>query len=254
METVSTIAGLLLFAALIAVIVGLINPKWVSLKKDNFLTRKQIGIYGFITVVVLLVIGVSTAPTPVKNAESTAPTEESKAPTEESKAPIAQASVESKEPVAPQVKEDANLGFTPEEFRQKFNAKLKDIDINSLRPLAEFSIKEGSVRNTFTESITPAISLIGAVSKQGGKVESLSLIYNNSEPESQGMFFIVLAGLLIQSTNDDPEAPKKVVNILQSAIENFDKAENNHSKIVGDVKYSASSNKVTGTWFNIDPK
>lgn len=247
METVSTIAGLLLFAALIAVIVGLINPKWVSLKKDNFLTRKQIGIYGFITVVVLLVIGVSTAPTPVKNAESTAPTEESKAQ-------IAQPSVESKEPVALQVKEDANLGFTPEEFRQKFNEKLKDADIKSLRPLAEFSISEGSVKNTFTESITPAISLIGAVSKQGGKVESLTLIYDNSEPESQGMFFIVLAGLLTQSTNNDPEAPKKIVNILQSAVENFDKAENTHSKIVGDVKYSASSNKITGTWFNIDPK
>ena len=48
METISTLAGLFLFAVLIAMIIGLINPRWISLNKNKLYTRKQISIYGFI--------------------------------------------------------------------------------------------------------------------------------------------------------------------------------------------------------------
>ena len=66
METISTLAGLFLFAVLIAMIIGLINPRWISLNKNKLYTRKQISIYGFIAVIILTAIGVSTAPTPIE--------------------------------------------------------------------------------------------------------------------------------------------------------------------------------------------
>lgn len=177
METISTLAGLFLFAVLIAMIIGLINPRWISLNKNKLYTRKQISIYGFIAVIILTAIGVSTAPTPIEKTEAT-----NNSNTEEKAKPV-------KEEIQPVVTAEAtpDLKVTPEELRNKFNEKLKSIDIPNLRPLAEFSIKEGSVKNTFTENITSGVSMVGTVNKNG-KIDSLTVIYDNSEPEKEGAY------------------------------------------------------------------
>ena len=41
METISTLAGLFLFAVLIAMIIGLINPRWISLNKNKLYTANK---------------------------------------------------------------------------------------------------------------------------------------------------------------------------------------------------------------------
>jgi hypothetical protein len=243
METISTLAGLFLFAVLIAMIIGLINPRWISLNKNKVYSRKQISIYGFIALIVLTAIGVSTAPTPIEKTEAT-----NKSNTEEKAKPV-------KEEIEPVVTAEVtpDLKVTPEELRNKFNEKLKSIDIPNLRPLAEFSIKEGSVKNTFTENITSGVSMVGTVNKNG-KIDSLTVIYDNSEPEKEGVYFLIISGSLIQIISNDKDAPKQVVDVINKAIENYDSNDSNNYKVINDIKYSAISNRATGTWFSIEPK
>lgn len=243
METISTLAGLFLFAVLITMIIGLINPRWISLNKNKLYTRKQISIYGFIAVIILTAIGVSTAPTPIEKTEAT-----NNSNTEEKAKPV-------KEEIQPVVTAEAtpDLKVTPEELRNKFNEKLKSIDIPNLRPLAEFSIKEGSVKNTFTENITSGVSMVGTVNKNG-KIDSLTVIYDNSEPEKEGAYFLIISGSLIQIISNDKDAPKQVVDVIHKAVENYDSNDSNNHKVINDIKYSAISNRATGTWFSIEPK
>lgn len=66
METISVIAGLLIFVVWGIAIIGLINPKWLQGKKENskLMTRKEIG-FGTLGATVLLgIIGVVTSPSP----------------------------------------------------------------------------------------------------------------------------------------------------------------------------------------------
>jgi len=241
METISVLAGLFLIATLVAMLIGLINPRWISLKKDKIYTRKQVGIYGFIAVVVFTAIGVSTAPTPVEETEVAA------------KSSTTEKVDQTKEEPQQTTKVTPDLKLTAEELRIKFNEKLKTVDIPNLRPLAEFSIQEGSVKNTFTENITSGVSMVGTINKDG-KIDSLTVIYDNSEPEKEGVYFLIISGTLIQIVSKNDDAPKQVVDVLHKAIENYDSNDSNNFKVLDGIKYSAISNRATGTWFSIEPK
>ena len=119
--------------------------------------------------------------------------------------------------------------------------------------MAEFSIKEGSVKNTFTENITSGVSMVGTVNKNG-KIDSLTVIYDNSEPEKEGAYFLIISGSLIQIISNDKDAPKQVVDVIHKAVENYDSNASNNHEVINDIKYSAISNRATGTWFSIEPK
>lgn len=68
METISVIAGLLIFVVWGVAIIGLINPKWLQGKKENskLMTRKEIGLGTLGATVLLGIIGVLTSPSPDK--------------------------------------------------------------------------------------------------------------------------------------------------------------------------------------------
>lgn len=66
METLSVIAGLLIFVVWGVAIIGLINPKWLQGKKENskLMTRKEIGLGTLGATILLGIIGVVTSPAP----------------------------------------------------------------------------------------------------------------------------------------------------------------------------------------------
>lgn len=67
-------------------------------------------------------------------------------------------------------------------------------------------------------------------------------------------YFLIISGSLIQIISNDKDAPKQVVDVIHKAVENYDSNDSNNHKVINDIKYSAISNRATGTWFSIEPK
>lgn len=151
------------------------------------------------------------------------------------------------------VKVEANLGMTPEQFRQKFNAKLKDLDIDDIRPLAEFDVKDGSVRDTFQILFTQYVGLTGTVNKDGSLRELIFTVGGTEESEKAMMDLLILSGITTQVISPGTEAGDELVKLITAALKNIGKDENSHKKVIGNVEYYALANEVTGLWVGVSP-
>lgn len=250
MEAISVIAGLLLVVVWIGVIVGLINPKWLQGKKENskLMTRKEIAWGGLGATILLGIIGVATSPTPATAPES--------ATAEKIAEPQAVVVPEvSKEPLK-EIKAETNLGMTPEEFRQKFNKRLNDLDITIVRPLAEFNVKNGEVRDVFQVSFSDNLSLTGAVNKDGMLHDLTFIVLPGENSERAMMEALIVIGAssnVVNATSDKEKIGKTVTDLISKALKGLDKEKNDHSQIIGDVKYYSLASKYTGLWFGMTP-
>lgn len=250
METISVIAGLLLLVVWVVTFIGLINPKWLQGKKDNskLMTRKEIGLGGLGATVLLGIIGVVTTPSTGENVEKTVP--------EKIAEPQATVIPEvSKEPLK-EIKVESNLGMTPEEFRQKFNKRLNELDISSIRPLAEFSIKNGDVRDIFQIAFSDELNMTGTVNKDGMLREITFIVLPKENSEKTMMEALILIGTASNTVNpngDKEKIGKTVTDLITKALNGLEKEKNTHSQVIGDVKYYSLASKYTGLWFGISP-
>lgn len=244
METISVIAGIILFVVWIFMIIGLINPKWIQLKNRKELTRKRIILWGLGATILLTIIGVSTNPSeekiPGENITSSSPSElknNDQNPSNE-------------------VKQEANLGMTPEQFRSDFNKRLKTLDVHMIRPLAEFDIEKGEVRDIFQVPFSNQINMTGTVNKDG-MLREITFIIVPNEDSAQVMLdtltLINTASNTVNSSADKNITGKVVVDLVQKALEGADQDNNSHSQVVGNIKYYALASKYTGLWFGLSP-
>lgn len=250
MEVISVIAGLLIFVVWGVAIIGLINPKWLQGKKENskLMSRKEIGLGTLGATVLLGIIGVVTSPSPEQKAE--VPVPEKSAVVEATVVPEV-----SKEPLK-EIKADSNLGMTPEEFRQKFNKRLNDLDVNSIRPLAEFSIKNGDVRDVFQVAFSDELNMTGAVNKDGMLHEVTFIVLPKENSEKTMMEALILIGTASNTVNPNGNKEaigKAVTDLITKALNGMDNEKNDHNQIIGDVKYYSLASKYTGLWFGISP-
>lgn len=255
MEIISTLAGLLLFVVFIVMIIGLIKPSILKnpKKPDSIPSRKQILIGGIVAIVVLTFIGVATAPDVKKEDENkTAPMQ--------SKETIAEPKPEiipeiSKEPLQP-VRNDTNLGMTPEQFRQGFNQRLKNLDIDTIRPFGEFDIKKGDVRDVFQVNVSPDVSLTGTVNHDGMLRGITFIIIPSGDSQKAMMETLILTGIssnVISGEENKSKTGKVVTDLLTKALEGVEKEKNTHKAIVGNIEYFATASKQIGLWFSIEP-
>ena len=232
----------LLLIAFVGTIVCLIKPSLIQNKFKAGLSRSKIFLYGLaLNLLCLVLIGIFAPEVENKEAQAAAPAAQNEAPAE-----VAEKDVQP-------VKAEANLGMTPEQFRQKFNAKLKDLDVDSIRPVAEFDIKDGSVRDTFQVMFSQDVGMTGIVNKDGSLREVLFIVGGTEESEKAMMDLLILSGITTQVISPGTEAGDELVKLITAALKNIGKDENSHKKVIGNIEYYALANEATGLWVGVSP-
>lgn len=151
---------------------------------------------------------------------------------------------------------ELTLDLTPEEFRQKFNAQIRQADVSYLRPVAEFDIETGEINDAFKVYFSKGVGMIGSVNKNG-KLNSITFIMTKAdEGLAEPASLMLLSAFAARAFN--PEFPAKetanaVAQLLGDAAENVDEKENLHKKIFGKVQYVATAGKYIGLWMIFEP-
>ena len=234
--------ALLFLIASIGTIVFLIKPSLTQIKSRPALSRGKILLYGLVIIFLsLALVGIFAPEVENKEVQAAAPAAQfdtQPKPTEKEVLPV---------------KAEANLDMTPEQFRQKFNAQLKALNIETIRPVAEFDIKTGDVRDTFQVMFSQDVALTGTVNKGGSLRELIFIVSGTKEYEKAMMNLLILSGITAQVISPDTEAGNELVKLISAALKNIGQEENTHKKVIGDVKYYALANEVTGLWVGVSP-
>ena len=158
------------------------------------------------------------------------------------------------EPVVEKV--ETNLGITPEQFRKKFNAQLKKHDISFIRPLGEFDINQGDVRDSFLVQFSDDLGMTGTVNKDGMLREVLFIMTNSNETENPvpNMLIVTATTSNILNSKNTKDGADTLIDLIKKSMEGMETKENTHSKVIGDVKYYAIASPEMGLWVGFSPK
>ncbi|MCT9188317.1 hypothetical protein KTH11_13860 [Acinetobacter baumannii] len=241
----ATLFALLFLVGLIAMLIGLIKPALFN-KINPSNSRIKILVGGVIINMVLLALVGVFAPKVEK--KEVAVKTESKSETEVQK--VAEVKAETTK------SEEANLGMTPEQFRQAFNKRLNDLDITIVRPLGEFNIKNGDVRDVFQVEFSNEVNLTGAVNKDGMLRSVTFITVPGKDYEKAMVETLLLAGIsanIVNTPESRDRTGKVVIDLIDKALKGIEKESNSHTKTVGNVEYMAMASKFTGLWFSMEP-
>lgn len=265
MGFLNIIFALLSVVCLILLIVGLINPKWVKMK-----SRGKSTLVYFIAMLICSVVVVATTSDEEKarqKAESEKRQQIEAAEAEKKKIDGGQNKQESinspqpavipdisKEPLKPVAdnKINASLGLTPEEFRQRLNDEIIQVDADGLKPLKKIEVIKGVFNIGDLSGLD--LSLVGKVNNQG-KIESLNYIFPPSKTEDEVAGVMLYLGLTAKILNPEISMEKKsskIVDLITKAAKEIENKENIHKTRVGNITYFANASKNTGFWFGFD--
>ena len=232
----------LFLIALIGTVACLVKPSLTQIKSKTALPRKKIFLYGItLNFVLLALVGVFAPEVENKEAQAAAPAAQN-----EAKPEVAEKEVQP-------VKAEANLGMTPEQFRQKFNAQLKALGIETIRPVAEFDVRKGEVRDVFQVMFTDDIGLTGTVNKDGFLREILFIVGRTDNYQKAGMDMVILSGVTAKVISPDTDAGNELVKLITAALKNIGQEDNTHRKVIGDVEYYAMTGELAGLWVGVSP-
>ena len=149
---------------------------------------------------------------------------------------------------------EENIGMTPEEFRKKFNAELKKHDISFIRPLGEFDIRKGDVRDSFLVQFSDDLGMTGTVNKDG-MLREVIFIMTNSNPNENPVpsMFVVTGTTSNVLSNNSKEGTDSLVDLIKKSMEGMNDENNTHSKIIGNIKYYALASPELGLWVGVSP-
>lgn len=157
--------------------------------------------------------------------------------------------------VKEKIQVEPSLGLTPEQFRTKFNARLKELNLTTINTLSRFDVKKGDVRDVFQVNISKSVSMVGSVNKDGMLHSVTYIMGKTEEGDNAALAMLVISGVTANVvSHDNKEASQIVVDLLNKAVEGFGKDGNSYNKTVGNVKYFSSANNMTGLWFGVEPK
>ncbi|KOR09773.1 hypothetical protein ABW55_16095 [Acinetobacter sp. C15] len=245
--------GLLFFIFIIVTIILLVKPSLTAIKNKSPLPRLKILVYGFLaTLFSMVMIGLTAPKVDPKKLELEQFSDDQVKVSQDKDGKIVVTPQEVKNKVSTP---DSNLGMTPEEFRKRFNAKLDQLDIDSIRPIAEFKIKQGNFKDTFQVKFSNALSLTGTVNKDGSLRELIYIMGGTQDFEGTMMELLILSGISSQIISpNEPKVNNTVIELINKAVRGIEKEDNSHSEDIGDVKYYTLASKATGLWFGISPK
>jgi len=143
-----------------------------------------------------------------------------------------------------------NIGMNPEQLKTAFNKASKNIGID-LR-IGNFKIEEGAVQNTFKNSFTKNLSMVGMVNKKDGSVRSVTFIGAGDGTAKSGADIILSMGLTIMATNPELSEDDRG-NILRELglMDGGDVFNLNKDTIRNGIKYSLNTSKELGIWFTV---
>ncbi|HAV3589765.1 hypothetical protein [Acinetobacter baumannii] len=240
----ATFFALLFLVGLVAMVVGLIKPALFN-KINPTNSRIKILVGGVVINMVLLAMVGVFAPEVEKKEVTTKQEARSE--------PKLQKVAEVKNEI---VKSEASLGMTPEEFRQAFNKRLKDLDISIVRPLGEFNIKNGDVRDVFQVEFSNEVNMTGAVNKDGMLRSVTFITVPGKDYEKAMMETLLLTGIsanIVNTPENRDRTGKVVIDLIDKALKNVEEDKNTHTETVGNVEYMAMASKFTGLWFSMEP-
>jgi hypothetical protein len=121
---------------------------------------------------------------------------------------------------------EANLGMNPEQFRQAFNKRLKDLDIDTIRTFGEFDVKKGDVNDVFQVDVSPDVSLIGTVNHDGMLRGITYIVVPSGDSQKAMMDTLILVGItsnIISGEENKSKTSKVVTDLLTKALDGIDK-------------------------------
>lgn len=252
MDALNSLFAILFLLSFIVLLIGLIKPAWIKLKSRKMVAIVTIGA-ALAFMVLFAVTQSDEQKAQIKAAQEKAELERTvKAPvsTKEAEQPIETKAIEpAKETKSVEVK---NLGLSAEEFRTKFNQKLKQTDCEGIRSLSKLNIEEINGNKSFTADLTPSISMLGEVD-DANKLKGLLLVIGKHQDKDAALDYIALASIMtnVISPNDKNALPE-ALDLLETAV----KAPNTgvHEKTVGNITYKIIPSDTLGLWFSIVPK
>ena len=151
---------------------------------------------------------------------------------------------------------DKTFGITPLEFSRRFSAEAEKVGFGEV-PYGDFETTKGAVNDTFSAMLSEAIAMNGTVDKNG-ELKGITFIMGKTQNgDKEGLSMVILAGLSARAIS--PDVPKEesagtVMKVLEEALEGFQASgEGEASKVVNDVKYTASASKTIGIWIVLEP-
>ncbi len=163
---------------------------------------------------------------------------------------------ESVEPVIEARSIDKTFGITPAEFSRQFSTEAEKVGFGKI-PYGDFETVKGSVNDSFTLTLSEAITMNGIVDKNG-ELKGLTFIMGKTENgDTEGLNMVILAGLSARAIS--PELPKEesagtLMKVLKEALEEFqENGKGEGSEIVENVKYTAIASQTMGMWVTLEP-
>ena len=265
MAFINGLFSVLVFLFLILIFLGLIKPSWFKMQSR----LKAAGIFFIAMVVSVIVVGATTSEE--EKARQTAEREKNQKieaiDAERKKIDNQQNKQESintpqpavipevsKEPLKPVANEKINtsLGFTPEQFREKLNDEIIQINADGFKPLKKIKVVDGVFNISGLSG--QDLSLVGKVNSQG-RIESLNYIFTPVDTQEKLAPIMLYIGLTAKIINPEMVMDKKspqIINLMTEAAKGIENENNTHTAKVGDVTYSATASKVIGFWFSFN--
>lgn len=255
MEVIFVFSFLAVIALWVLTLIGLISPKKLqNFRKGKPVTRGQVLLFGFVGTVVLTIIISITAPEEKNDQNALKQEAEAQAVEAVGGDTATQSSVKKTEAVPDSAKEKHNLGITAEEFRTRYNAGVKTLNLDGVRTLKKFDMTVGTVRDVFQVKTTDHVLLTGSVDKDG-MLHELTFMYGG-EGESaglEGIKAVLTATLAAQAVNPEykAQAGKALTRITTEAMDNLDTEDNTVREVFGDFEYYAMASTELGLWIGI---
>lgn len=245
MGVINAIVMILILALWVVMIIGLINPNRINWKKDESkkLSRGQIFVGGLVGTIILSGIGAMTDPN--------SSMQQGSAPVPQQTQTTVQTLVDQ-----PAKEKSPSLKITAEDFRKNLNAQLKKADVSYLRPIAEFDLDKGKIRDSFQVTLTKEIGIMGTVNKDG-ELFGITLIMANSDesgkPAVDMLLLSTMVALAVNSELDGSEAGNMIIDLTKKALEGIDEPDNSHTKVVGKNQYFSIASRQMGLWVGVEP-
>ncbi|MGJ7527706.1 hypothetical protein [Variovorax sp. GB1P17] len=148
---------------------------------------------------------------------------------------------------------ETDLGITPEEFRQRFNAIIDVLDKNWR--LAELDVMSGSGNDVFNRRLD-GISIIGGVSKKTGKVLSLNFVVELGPGANINFASVVLmvSARAVTESASTREVGDAIKAVMAEALGRFDQTPmESVRRTVGNRTVSGLASTAAGLLMNVYP-
>lgn len=137
-----------------------------------------------------------------------------------------------------------------EQFKKAFNKASDDIGIDL--KVGKINIEEGSKQNTFKNSFTKNLSLVGIVNKKDASVRSVTFIGAGDGSAKSGADIILSMGLAIMAVNPELSDDDRANILRELGLMGDGDVFNLHNDTIRNgIKYSINTSKELGIWFTV---